>query len=280
MQRMTVGTREAVGLQLSTAESWATGLTVTVDATLADGSTLATGLPCVYNATSHTYDATITAPTAPDVLTLTWHTGSAVHGSPVTEVEVLGARLCSVLEVRSLDGMEDLVTFPTAVVAEAIRWAEDVVADFCGSMWVPRLGVDLFRLPLREANRDRVALSSPLAESIRWVSIDGVPETDLSVYHLEDFGVSLFRDYRFPRSVSVEVGYEHGPTSAPEGVRWAARTLARHYLLALESRIPDRALSIQSDFGNIMLAQPGAVGRPTALPEVNAVLARYRVRGY
>jgi hypothetical protein len=65
---------------------------------------------------------------------------------------------------------------------------------------------------------------------------------------------------------------------APEGLRWCVRQMARQMCLDGVSRIPDRALQLQSEFGSIQLAQAGGNWRPTALPEVNARLNRYRVR--
>lgn len=64
----------------------------------------------------------------------------------------------------------------------------------------------------------------------------------------------------------------------PETIRWCVRTLARQYVLDHVSRIPDRALQLQSEFGSIQLAQAGGSWRPTSLPEVNAKLNLYRVR--
>ncbi|MER5258539.1 hypothetical protein [Streptomyces sp. NPDC002855] len=69
-----------------------------------------------------------------------------------------------------------------------------------------------------------------------------------------------------------------GTDAAPETIRWCVRTLARQYCLDLVSRIPDRALQLQSEFGSVQLAQAGGNWRPTSLPEVNAHLNRYRVR--
>ncbi|WP_371800893.1 hypothetical protein OHA38_20465 [Streptomyces sp. NBC_01732] len=69
-----------------------------------------------------------------------------------------------------------------------------------------------------------------------------------------------------------------GVDAPPETIRWCVRTLARQYCLDLVSRIPDRALQLQSEFGSIQLAQAGGTWRPTSLPEVNAHLNRYRVR--
>ena len=79
-------------------------------------------------------------------------------------------------------------------------------------------------------------------------------------------------------AANCEVRYEHGLEPTPVEIRWAARTLARQYVLDLVSRVPDRALQIQSDFGQITLAQAGAVTRPSSLPDVNAVLNRHRHR--
>ncbi|MDX2390183.1 hypothetical protein NJL88_08910 [Streptomyces sp. DK15] len=69
-----------------------------------------------------------------------------------------------------------------------------------------------------------------------------------------------------------------GIDSPPETVRWCVRTIARQYCLDGVSRIPDRALQLQSEFGSIQLAQAGGNWRPTSLPEVNAKLNLYRVR--
>lgn len=64
----------------------------------------------------------------------------------------------------------------------------------------------------------------------------------------------------------------------PETIRWCVRTLGRQYVLDHVSRIPDRALQLQSEFGSIQLAQAGGNWRPTSLPEVNAKLNLYRAR--
>lgn len=69
-----------------------------------------------------------------------------------------------------------------------------------------------------------------------------------------------------------------GTEVPPETIRWCVRTLARQYCLDLVSRIPDRALQMQNEFGSVQLAQAGGTWRPTSLPEVNAQLNRYRVR--
>ncbi|GGM48473.1 hypothetical protein GCM10012275_19290 [Longimycelium tulufanense] len=64
----------------------------------------------------------------------------------------------------------------------------------------------------------------------------------------------------------------------PVAIRWAVRTIARQWCIDLHSRIPDRSLQVNTDYGQVTLAQPGGPFRPTSLPEVNAVLSRYRIR--
>lgn len=69
-----------------------------------------------------------------------------------------------------------------------------------------------------------------------------------------------------------------GVDAPPETIRWCVRRIARQYALDLVSRVPDRALQLQTEFGSVQLAQAGGPWRPTSLPEVNAHLNRYRVR--
>jgi hypothetical protein len=64
----------------------------------------------------------------------------------------------------------------------------------------------------------------------------------------------------------------------PVSIRWAVRTIARQWVTDLDSRLPDRATQLISEFGTQNLAQAGGAWRPTSLPEVNAVLNAYRVR--
>lgn len=69
-----------------------------------------------------------------------------------------------------------------------------------------------------------------------------------------------------------------GVDAPPETIRWCVRMIARQHLLDHVSRIPDRALQLQTEYGSVQLAQAGGNWRPTSLPEVNAQLNRYRIR--
>lgn len=106
-------------------------------------------------------------------------------------------------------------------------------------------------------------------------ALDGLDDTGLFSDELLsesiDFAVETVETYCGQKWDTAE-----NPT--PETIRWCVRTLARQYVLDHVSRIPDRALQLQSEFGSIQLAQAGGNWRPTSLPEVNAKLNLYRVR--
>ncbi|WP_330174554.1 hypothetical protein OG875_13970 [Streptomyces sp. NBC_01498] len=104
--------------------------------------------------------------------------------------------------------------------------------------------------------------------------LDGLDDTalfpDATLSEAIDYAVETVENYCGRRWEGVD--------AAPETIRWCVRRIARQYVLDLVSRVPDRALQLQSEFGSIQLAQAGGDWRPTSLPEVNAQLNRYRVR--
>ena len=136
---------------------------------------------------------------------------------------------------------------------------------------------------LNGTNSQVFRLTQMFPETLLSASVDG---TALSASELSD--TALFEDGTIQRKDGVWsytnpgnkviVDYEYGSgVNAPNDIRWSARTLARYHLLEQVSRIPDRAISVQSEFGQIQLAQPG-MNRPSPLPDVNVVLNRHRHR--
>ncbi|MGW0530657.1 hypothetical protein [Streptomyces sp. NPDC003032] len=106
-------------------------------------------------------------------------------------------------------------------------------------------------------------------------TLDGLEDSglfsDALLSEAIDFAIEIVEVYCGQKWDTVD-----NPT--PETIRWCVRTIARQYVLDHVSRIPDRALQLQSEFGSIQLAQAGGSFRPTSLPEVNAKLNLYRVR--
>jgi hypothetical protein len=77
---------------------------------------------------------------------------------------------------------------------------------------------------------------------------------------------------------SLTVTYEYGFTAVPEDVKRAAMLRGRTVLYDRDSGIPDRAMSFNVDGAQYALATAGRSGFETGIPEVDAILGRYRVK--
>lgn len=273
------GAQLQVTFQLDGVATNATGA-VSVTIVGADGSTVA----ATSTATSvgvGTYGTVLAPQSALNKLTATWvGVVSGVTQTLRTSHEIVGNRYAMLAEIRALDGMADTSLFPNAVVNEARSWAEDVIDSYCGVSFAPRYRHE----EIDGTGTGQLRLSSLRPLTLVAVTVDGVAETTTG-WRLYDDGTVVRRSGTFPlpsgdyaAGGNVEVTYEAGWPEVPNEIRWAARTLARYYALEMVSRIPDRALSVTNEFGNIALAQAGGMGRPTALPDVNAVLNRWRDR--
>lgn len=106
-------------------------------------------------------------------------------------------------------------------------------------------------------------------------TLDGIDDASLFSDELLSDGIDFAVE-----TVEIYCGqkWDTAENPTPETIRWCVRTLARQFVLDSVSRIPDRALQLQSEFGSIQLAQAGGNWRPTSLPEVNAKLNLYRAR--
>lgn len=187
-------------------------------------------------------------------------------------------------EVRALDGLGDSDLYSDAELDEAIEWAEELIDNYCGTSFTYKT----FTLTVDGNGRDSIRLIKDDGSTVLFprtltsVTVDGDAQT-VTGWALYPEGIIKRGEGSFTytkpgRNVVIEG--TAGVTSAPpSGIAWACRTLARYYALNLHNRVPDRALQVQNDFGTVTLAQAGGQpDRPTALPEVNAVLNRYRHR--
>ena len=261
-------------------------------ATAADGSVTigivdATGATVVAGGTSTTavgsgvYTYALAAQSNLKKLTATW---SGTWGSAMTfdtHHEIVGGWYATPAEVRAMDSiLGEATTFPLADLIDAIDYSTAIIDDYTGTSWVQRYHREI----LNGTNSDVIRVSQMFPVTLLSASIDGTALTSQ-----EKTDTALFDDGTMQRKSNVwtytnpgnlvVIEYEAGVvTVAPNDLRWAARTLARYHLLEQVSRIPDRAISVQSEFGQIQLAQPG-MNRPTPLPDVNVVLNRHRHRG-
>jgi hypothetical protein len=255
---------------------------VTIGIVDAAGTTVVAAGTSTTSAPTGVYQYSLAAQSDLKDLTATW---SGTWGSAMsftTFHQVVGNWYTSPAEVRAMDSLSgEASTFPTADLLDAIQWAENIVEDYCGTNWVQRFQRDV----LSGSGTQRLKLSKLFPTKILAASIDGTALTapQIAKIALYQTGEIVWEDdtwdYNEP-GLKVIVDYEHGladKTGPPNDIRWAVRTLTRFHILDQISRIPDRALSISSEFGQIILAQP-SMDRPTPLPDVNVVLSRHRHR--
>jgi hypothetical protein len=185
---------------------------------------------------------------------------------------------CTITNVRSVQGLDDVSIYPDAVVTAAIAQADELIDAYCGTSF----SYKNFTVTLDGNNLVSIRIpSTPFIRSITSATVDGVAQTTTN-WALRDEGV-ITRDtsyfvYTHP-GLNVVISGTAGATSTPPTeIVWASRTLAIGNILQLENRVPDRALSVQSEFGNIAVAQAGGQNRPTEYPAVNAVLNRHKHR--
>ena len=185
----------------------------------------------------------------------------------------------TVAEVRALPDLSDDVTYPDALLQEGIDVATDTINTYCigpAGSFAPAP----FRVVTTGAASGTVWTGVPGIRSLTKVILDGAEVEDLSGWRWTSTGLVFMPALVSARHEVVVEGEAGLFDVAPPAIRWACRTLAAQYAKDLASRIPDRATQVQSDFGQVNIAQAGGPGRPTSLPDVNAVLVRYRVRGY
>jgi hypothetical protein len=187
------------------------------------------------------------------------------------------ADYATLTEVRAMDGLADASLYPDEVLTEAIAFAEELIDFYTGTSWVHRPFTVTFEghgsssVTLRD-DQGRMVL---FPRTITSATQDGVAQTttDWALYH----DAHLVRGSGIFLGTIVIEGTAGITAEPPHDIRWCARTIARQYAFDHFSRIPDRALQVQSEFGNIQLAQASThPDRPTSMPEVNARLARRR----
>lgn len=250
----------------------ATDGTVTVAVTNAAGSAVA-GVGAV-SGSGGTYQATLPAQTDLDVLTATW-TGAT---SKVRTVhEIVGAQLVELAEIRAQTNLSNATTYPAAMLEKARAWFVDLVDDYCCFSPIPRYAYETVSGNGQSAIR--LVTNRAYVRTIRSVTIDGTAVADLSKWNLDE-GILDRRlaggSFTVGRR-NVTVGYEHGLDGPPADLRRVALTAIRYRILTdVNSQMPDRALSMQNDYGNIQYAQPGE-NYPVGIPEVDATLTRLRL---
>jgi hypothetical protein len=192
-------------------------------------------------------------------------------------------------ELRAMNGLGDSGVFPDADLAEAASLAKIIIDEYCGTSFgdVTTPSYDSFSVTLDGNGHDRIRLltfdGNPVLfpRTIASVTVDGVSVTGVS-YVLQPSGLVIRDTGIFDKDSDggqnvVITGTAGYADSTPLDIQVAARAIARHYALDLVGRLSDRALSATGADGSFEVkAQAGGVARPTAMPEVNAILNRNR----
>ena len=232
------------------------------------------------NTSTGVYSYLLEAQTDLKRITATWAGTFGQAMEFTSQHEVVGGFYANPIEVTNMDSISgETTTVPTADLVKAINWATAVIDNYCGTSFVYRYERDV----LDGTDTDTIKLSKMFPRKILAASIDGTDLTasEISNISLHESGVIIREEdiWEFtPAGKKVIIEYEAGvDKTPPPDITWAARTLARYHLIEQVSRIPDRALSISSEFGNIALSQP-SMTKPTPLPDVNVILNRHKHR--
>jgi hypothetical protein len=200
--------------------------------------------------------------------------------------EVTEAPIVSVKDVRAFDpALNDPVKFPTALVIAArdsveeefeqitnrsftIRSRDLKFTTFGGSYNAPLPDDDVQRVTAFTVNgSDGSSLITQLGPA--WIDVtfqSGFVDVDT-----QEFAMLYAAEY------DCELVYEYGMSPPPADVRRAALLRIRDVLVSINSAIPDRATTFQvTEFGTYSLATAGRNGFDTGLPEVDAILSRYK----
>lgn len=194
------------------------------------------------------------------------------QGLPVsvtTPFEVVGGYLFSVPALRAFDDrLADATRYPADAVKGARGYVDDEFRKIARRAFTPRAAVETVSLINGVFVLDNM-------DPYRVVSakVDGVT-VDPSAFTLLSWGEGVYAG----DGSTLTIEYEYGLTSVPDDVKRAALIRARTVLYDADSAIPDRAMSYNVDGTQYSLATAGRAGFETGIPEVDAIMTRYRVK--
>ena len=179
--------------------------------------------------------------------------------------------------VRRLDGLNDRTLYSDRVVDEAIAWVVAAVERVCRVSFVPVSRTvtldgstsDLLFLPTAHARAAVFTIDGTVvpSEQIR-VRPGGLVYRRAGSASLSWWGTSG----------EVEVTYtEQAFDEVPDDLYGAMLVAIRARLLSDRTQIPDRAVSITNEFGNVQLSTAG-INRPFGIPDVDAVVLGWAER--
>jgi hypothetical protein len=237
--------------------------------------------------TTGVYTATVPAQTTVDRLVATWETDVAGFGRTVTiPVDLIAERLVPLWRLREDEVLTDLETHVLVHVADTIEeWMRNalkfpaVVEAWRGS-WIEPYPTHRLRIPGVVYPVDVYALAAG-----NGTHLDAYTSGELAELVVVDTGFEVAGSTSgllagTPYGGAFPAGpytahVAHGLTDPGEDLRRAAAILARY--TARVSNLPERARRILTENTEIDLSMPSP-DRPTGLPDVDAVIGRYRLQ--
>lgn len=241
---------------------------VTATVTRADGTVVVSGAATTGSgAAERTLNLTAVQNGLLDTYTVAW--ASPTQGTLPSTVEIVGGFVFTIAEARAF-GITD--TFSTADVIAMRTTVEEEIEKACSRAFVPRYA----RHAVDGSGDCEVRLRRKV-RSIRAVDLDG-SSVDVSMIVPTVIGAYYPAGWRWGVGNYV-IGYEHGFSEAPEGVKRAALLLAKTWFEGQRSPVDDRAITFDTtEGGSYSLAVPGRNGSLFGIPDVDSVLDRYRSR--
>jgi hypothetical protein len=248
---------------------------VTVTVARDDGTVLATDEATDgTSATPRTFALPRSATASLDVLRCDWT--SATLGTLTTYVELVGAHVSSLGQINAvLDQRGEVdkpvsATVPLEAKTAARAVATDALERTCGVAFAPRYARGTF-----DASRCHdLLLPTPRVLSVRSVARLGSP-VDLDDIAVTSEG-ALFRRYAgWPGGrMEYDIAWEHGHRTPPADVSRAVSLLAVYALM--DGPWDDRGYGVVDEGGFARLLTAGVGGAAFSVPEVQAVVQRYR----
>lgn len=254
---------------------------VTVTIVADDGTTIATNAATsAGTAGDGKYTYTLAPQANLNLLTLTWTgTFSGVSQSLVTRAEVVGARLFTYAEARASDTMlANATKYPTAVLERIRTEVEDEFQSIAARSFIPRYG----RTRRLGHGSDVLRLDHADLTSLRAVSVDGVAFTndELTACKLDDWGLLYHPSGVWTEGAVIIAQYEYGLPYVTTDLSDAAMKRARSRITDNNTGISDRATTFDTaEGGTYQLAVAGRAGWETGIPDVDAVVKRYSLKG-
>jgi len=253
--------------------------TVTVTVTRHDGTTLWSGAASGIGTAPRTVALSEADLGSLDFLSIT--ATSSVFGQVSAHVPVVGAPLFWIAEARRFDQgqLADEVRYPDDLLIAVRARVREAFTSVTGQRFVPELvavtldaaGGDTLLLPDVRVTRIR---SAAIRNGASWQALS---DDDLANLVIAEPGLFIWTRGTWPEGRGVvRLAYECGWPQPPAEIRRAALRVAASYMGMLPSNLPDRALTLSDELGTFRLATPGVGGSWFGLPEVDAVLQRYR----